>query len=103
MIEVPTIKRCVQFPETSVISVTVEAVAGGAPVEVGQKSRVGLPEPSTAIAPLSFLSHRRLSIRPISQFRPPSAAARAAAHSEVAAVTWLLQSEAPALLIARTW
>src|SRR5438094_145297 len=95
--------RCVQFPETSVISTTEDAVAGGAPVEVSQRSRVGLPEPSTAIAPLSFLSQRRLLIRPISQFRPPSAAARTAAHSEVAAVTWLLQSEAPALLIARTW
>ena len=64
--------------------VTVETVDGGAPVEVGQRSRVGLPEPSTAIAPLSFLSHRRLSIRPISQLRPPSAAARAPARSRSA-------------------
>src|SRR5205807_9390129 len=76
--EVPTRNRCVQFPEASLISTTVEAVAGGALDGVGQVSRVvtGLP--------LSSCPQTRLLIRAISQLRPPSAAARAPARSRSA-------------------
>ena len=77
-VEVPTRNRCVQFPEASVISTTVEAVAGGVLDGVGQVSRVvtGLP--------LSSCPQTRLLIRAISQFRPPSAAARAPVRSRSA-------------------
>src|SRR5205085_8291477 len=71
LVEVPTMNRCVQVPDESVCSTTVEAVEGAVPVEVGQLSRV------VTVVPLSFFSHRRLLIRPISQLRPASAAANA--------------------------
>src|SRR5207244_459511 len=66
LVEVPTMNRCLQVPEASASSTTVDAVDGAEPVEVGQLSRV------VTVVPLSFFSHRRLLIRPISQFRPAS-------------------------------